>query len=153
MAASRMTIRKDFMGQKVTIYSFPATPKMSGNRRHFRLKIHSQTIGNSVDVVEVTDDLRSITDGLGRKARSLQFCHIGVGDAMRVACQFFRPRAQCLVNLGQARIAPVFLERLGLPGVLDFITEVRPMGLGSVMATVGGGNHCGQHLPLCARER
>ena len=72
---------------------------------------------------------------------------------MRVACQFFRPCAQCLVNLGQAGLAPVFLERLGLPSVLDFITEVRPMGLGSVMATVGGGNHCGQHLPLCARER
>ena len=72
---------------------------------------------------------------------------------MRVARQFFRPRAQCLVNLSQAGLAPVFFERFCLLGVLDFITEVRPMGLGSVMATVGGGNHCGQHLPLCARER
>ena len=66
-----MTIRKDFMGQKVTIYSFPATPKMSGNRRHFRLKIHPQAIGNSVDVVKITDDLRSITDGLGCKTHIL----------------------------------------------------------------------------------
>ena len=126
---------------------------MSWARRHFRLKIHPQAVGNSVDVVKITDDLRSITDGLGRKACSLQFCYIGLGRAMRVARQFFCPRAQCPVNIGQARIAPVFLERLGLPGVLDFITEVRPMGFGSVMATVGGGNHCGQHLPLCARER
>ena len=86
MAASRMTIRKDFMGQKVTIYSFPATSKMSGDRRHFRLKIHPQAIGNPVDVVEVANDLRGITDGLRRKACILQFSHISLGNVMRVAC-------------------------------------------------------------------
>ena len=126
---------------------------MSGARRHFRLKIHPQAIGNPVDVVEVANDLRSITDGLRRKACSLQFCYIGLGGAMRVARQFFRPCTQCLIDIGQARFTPVLFECLGLLNVLDFITEVRPMGFLSVMAIVGGGNHCGQHLPLCARQR
>lgn len=77
----------------ITLHRPVATPKVSGTWWHIWLKIHSQAVGNPVDVVEVADDLCGITDGLWRKASSLQFCDIGLGGVMRVARQFLRPRA------------------------------------------------------------
>lgn len=143
---------KQLHGLSVAPRHSAATQKSLRFWRHVRLEINAQSLGNAVDVVEVTDDLGGIADGSRRKARSLQRGHIGGAGFVRIVRKLFRPGTQGCVGRGQPRATPVALERLSLFIILDFSPEVRPVGFGSVVATVGAGDHRGQHFPLRARQ-
>jgi len=65
--------------------SILSTKRRLGGRWHFLFKVHTQAIGNPVDIVEVADNLCSITDGLRAKASCLQFGDINLRGRMRIA--------------------------------------------------------------------
>ena len=67
--------------------------------------------------------------------------------------QLDRVITQGPVNFGQFSRRVIRLDPLNPLGVVDLCTEVKGMGLRSVVAIVCLGNHDGEHLALGARER
>lgn len=128
-----------------------------------RLYFDAERVRDTVDVVEVRDDLDGVMHGLVRPSGVSQGLHIVPGHGRRIDRQLIREPKQRLSGAVNRACGPVVdqsvneIIRVGEGPPFLFIgdlgTEIVRVGLYSVMALVSDAyDHC-EHFALCPAER
>ena len=123
-------------------------PVLTGS--HTGFEVHAQTLGDSVDIIEVRNHLSGIADGLIRKVQLAEFVDVVLRHVRRGARELRRVIAERTIRIAEFGLAIV---RLDLPDplvVFDLGPEVPCMGLRSVMTSVDFGDDHGEHFALGA---
>ena len=119
---------------------------------HFGLGINTQSVSDSIDVIEVGNHLNGVQDVAIRESVFPQSFYIPAADGGR------RPRhphgepAQRLLPGGKLGQPVIMLDVLGQLLVPCFPTEILPVGFDSIKAVVGPGDHRGQHFAFGTRK-
>ncbi len=119
---------------------------------HFRLGVNAQRIGNSIDVVEVGNDLDGVQDVAVRESKFAQAFHFLAAHRSGRARHLHGELAQRLLAGGKSRPAVIMLDVLGQLFVSCFLTEILPVRFDSIEAVVGLGDNRGQHFAFGARK-
>ncbi len=117
---------------------------------HTGLEVHAQPLGDSVDVIEIRDHLRSVANGLIGKVQAAEFVDVVLRHIRRGARELRRVVAERTIRIAEFGLGIVRLDLPDPPVVFDLSPEVPRMGLRSVMASVDFGNDHGEHLALGA---
>jgi len=119
---------------------------------HLRLGVDAQGIGDSIDVVEVGNDLNGVQDVAVREAIIPQGFYIPTADGSGSARHLRGEPAQRLLPGGKFGAAVIMLDVLGQFLVPCFLTEILPVRFDSIKAVVGPGDNRGQHFAFGARK-
>ena len=126
-----------------------------------RLRLEAQRIGHARNVVEESNDLDRVHDGLLAEAETAQGLQVALRHVVLGVGQLGCERAQAPVRLGQVGGLPIVdkpvQENVGLRWRTlqcfgDLFTEIVGMGLRSIGTGQFGRHHRGQHLPLHTRK-
>ena len=119
---------------------------------HFRFGVNAQGVGNSIDVVEVGNDLDGVQDVTVRESTFAQGFNIPAADHIGRTRNPHGELAQRLWAGGESRPAVVMLDVLGQLFVPCFLTEILPVRFDSIEAVVGPRDDRGQHFAFGARK-
>jgi hypothetical protein len=119
---------------------------------HFRFGVNAQGVGNSIDVVEVGNNLDGVQDVAVRESEYAQAFHFSAAHRSGRARHPHGELAQRLLAGGKFRPAVIMLDVLGQLFVPCFLTEILPVRFDSIEAVVGLGDNRGQHFAFGARK-
>ena len=119
---------------------------------HFRLGVNTQSVGDSIDVVEVGNDLDGVQTVAVRESIFPQGFYIPAADGSGGARHPHGEPAQRLLPGGKPGQPVIMLDLLGQLLVPCFPTEILPVRLDSIEAVVGPGDNGGQHFAFGARK-
>ena len=128
------------------------TPLLLRNS-HPTFEINSQSVGDTVDVVEVTDDLGRDCYLLIAQTNFPQLVDVCLGHFPWRNGQCDCVLAERLVNFVESAIAKIENQFFGCILIPRLLTEVACVGKRSVKAIVDIAHHCSEHLSLRSRER
>ena len=119
---------------------------------HFRFRVNAQGIGNSIDVVEVGNDLDCVQDVAVRESKFAQAFHFSAAHRSGRARHPHGELAQRLLTGGKFRPTVIVLDVLGQLLVSCFLAEILPVRFDSIEAVVSLGDNRGQHFAFGARK-
>jgi len=99
---------------------------------HFRLRVNSQSVRDSIDVVEVGNDLHGVQDVAVRESVSAQGFHIPAAERGRRSRHLLGEPAQRLLAVGKPGPAVIMLDVFGQLFVPGFLTEILPVRFDSI---------------------
>ena len=109
-------------------------------------------MGDSIDVVEVGNDLDGVQDVTVRESTFAQAFHIPAAARSGRTRHPHGELAKGLLAGGKFRPAVIMLDVLGQLFVPCFLTEILSVRLDSIETVVGLGDDCGQHFAFGARK-
>ena len=119
---------------------------------HFRLGVNTQSVGDSIDVVEVGNDLDGVQNVAVRESIFPQGFYIPAADGSGRARHPQGEPAQRLLPGGKLGQAVIMLDVLGQLFVACFLAEILPVRFDSIKAVVGPGDNRGQHFAFGTRK-
>lgn len=138
----------------VTITSFLRRGGVTPGRDE-SFQFDAEGIGDSVDVIEVGDDLGGVVDGAVVQANGTKSLDIPCFHNRGTQRQFFGVGAEAGIHGGQRRSTPIMSDGVNISigfGVgaepIDLSPEVMGMGLRSVFTVVSAAHDDGQHFAL-----
>ncbi|MEY2846604.1 MAG: hypothetical protein RL076_2150 [Chloroflexota bacterium] len=130
---------------------------------HKRLRLNTEGIGDTIDVVKKADDLGGIVDGTVIEAVATEHVEVGRTHLLRRFGEFLGIGTQRHILWGESGLAPIATdvvdEQIGGCGIsyakitFDLSTEVMRMRAPSVEAVIDRRGDGGQHFALTATER
>jgi hypothetical protein len=119
---------------------------------HPRFEVHTQTIRDAIDVIEIGDGLRGVVYGAIGEAQGAQVVDIGAAHRVRCAGQLDCVITQGAVHFTESGLRVIRLDHGDQLIVLDLRPEIVGVGLRSVVTVIGTRNHDGEHFALGASQ-
>jgi len=121
--------------------------------RHPLFQVHAQPVGDAVDVIEESDDLRRVIDRPVGQPLSPKPVDVGLAHQPGCSRQLDGVVTQGAIDPVERGRSVILFHRIDETLILDLDPEVIRMGLDSVVTVIGTRDDHREHLPLGAGQR